>query len=98
METQQRFVVVLAVCLSSLFRHTFADSPVAFEVLLSFDYPGALETYANGVNDRGEVAGTFRDQSGALRGFVRFANGQFRAPIIDPNDTGGATIVNGMWP
>ncbi len=30
------------------------------------------------------------------RGFVRFANGNFSAPIVDPNDTCGITLANGI--
>ena len=38
----------------------------------------------------------FIDSSGVARGFVRFSNGSFSAPIVDPNDTVGFTEGRGI--
>ena len=40
--------------------------------------------------------GRFIDSSGVVRGFVRFKNGTFSAPIVDPNDTVGFTEGRGI--
>ena len=70
-----------------------ADQPVTFEILETFDYPGALVTVANAVNERSEVAGTF--ESPAQYGFVRFRN-SFSRPIRDPNDRSRSTVLAGI--
>ena len=71
---------------------TFADSPVTFDVLTTIDYPGAVHTGAGGINDRGEVTGwALNDQ--VMRGYVRFANGEFSALFAEPNAVNGET-----WP
>src|SRR4029077_7931719 len=40
--------------------------------------------------------GEFIDSLGVARGFVRFSNGTFSAPIVDPNDTVGFTEARGI--
>jgi hypothetical protein len=40
-----------------------------------FAVPGAIETDAVGVNDSGEIAGTYLDSSGIEHGFLRSADG-----------------------
>src|SRR5437773_10655576 len=43
-----------------------------------FKYPGAtVSTTANGVNNWGTIVGTAQDQSGAVFGFIRYANASF---------------------
>jgi hypothetical protein len=38
------------------------------------------------INEIGDIVGEFIDSSGVVRGFVRFVNGRFSAPIVDPNE------------
>jgi hypothetical protein len=44
----------------------------------------------------GDVVGEFIDSNGVTRGFVRFSDGSFSAPIVDPNDTVGFTEGRGI--
>ena len=48
------------------------------------------------INERGDVVGEFIDSSGVTRGFIRFSNGSFSDPIVDPNDTVGFTEGRGI--
>ena len=48
------------------------------------------------INERGDVVGEFIDSTGVTRGFVRFSDGSFSAPIVDPNDTVGFTEGRGI--
>src|SRR5207244_7467371 len=48
------------------------------------------------INERGDIVGVFIDSLGVTRGFVRFSNGSFSAPIVDPNDTVGFTEGRGI--
>ena len=67
-------------------------------VLLSIetlDYPGATATYAYAINDAGVVAGTAKGPGGSV-GFVRFRDGSFSLPIVDPNDTEHLTSAYGI--
>ena len=48
------------------------------------------------INERGDVVGEFIDSSGVTRGFVRFSDGSFSDPIVDPNDTVGFTEGRGI--
>jgi hypothetical protein len=48
------------------------------------------------INEIGDIVGEFIDSSGVVRGFVRFVNGRFSAPIVDPNDTVGFTEGRGI--
>jgi hypothetical protein len=41
-------------------------------------------------------SGEFIDSNGVTRGFVRFSDGSFSAPIVDPNDTVGFTEGRGI--
>ncbi|MGH8094359.1 MAG: hypothetical protein ACREIF_12945 [Chthoniobacterales bacterium] len=77
---------------------TFAQTaPITFVVLATFDYPGTGNlTRPQKINAGGEIAGEFVDSSGATRGFIRYADGTFSAPIIDPNDTVGFTEGRGI--
>ncbi len=89
-------LIALALVLGSggwLITPALATDPVGvtttIEIIATYDYPGAAG-YINssGINDKGDVAGYFLDAAGDFRGFVRFRNGRFSAPIIAPNDTG----------
>src|SRR5262249_1825279 len=63
----------------------------------TFDYPGAgNNTLPQKINERGDIVGEFVDSSGVVRGFVRFSDGTFSDPIVDPNDTVGFTEGRGI--
>lgn len=63
-----------------------AQPALSVQLVTTFDYPGATSTTPIGINELGDVSGYFTDTSGATRGFVRFRNGRFSAPIVEPND------------
>lgn len=67
------------------------------EVLETFDYPGTGNlTRPQKINDNGDIVGSFVDSSGITRGFVRSRNGDFSAPLVEPNDTGNSTQGRGI--
>ena len=69
----------------------------SIQVLTTFDYPGTGNvTEPQKINERGDIVGAFIDSNGVTRGFVRFSNGSFSAPIVDPNDTVGFTEGRGI--
>src|SRR5262245_32498928 len=71
-----------------------AETPAGFSVQLitTFDYPGSgNSTRPEKINDLGDIVGYYIDPSLVHRGFVRFRNGSFSAPLVHPNDTGGIT-------
>lgn len=37
----------------------------------SFDFPGAAATWASGINDSGQIVGSYRDANGSTHGFLR---------------------------
>jgi hypothetical protein len=66
-------------------------------VVTTFDYPGTgNSTTGYGINNRGDIAGDYLDASNVRRGFVRFSNGSFSAPIVEPNDTANFTRGRGI--
>lgn len=80
-----------------------------FDLLTTFDYPGGTDTYAAGINDRGDVTGYFNDptQSFLTRGYVRFANGRFSPRLrnnnanygdVYPTGINNLRILCGYWP
>src|SRR5947207_12151712 len=74
-----------------------AASSGSIEVITTFDYPGAGNlTLPQKINERGDVVGEFIDSSGVTRGFIRFSDGSFSDPIVDPNDTVGFTEGRGI--
>jgi len=69
----------------------------SIEVITTFDYPGTGNlTLPQKINERGDIVGEFIDTAGVTRGFVRFSNGSFSDPIVDPNDTVGFTEGRGI--
>ena len=69
----------------------------SIEVITTFDYPGTgNQTLPQKINERGDVVGEFIDSNGVTRGFVRFSDGSFSDPIVDPNDTVGFTEGRGI--
>src|SRR2546423_14449439 len=92
--------IILAVLFVFPLIGTFAQqAPNAFsiEVITTFDYPGAGNlTLPQKINERGDVVGVFIDSSGVTRAFIRFNDGSFSAPLVDPNDTVGFTAGRGI--
>src|SRR6184192_2215504 len=100
MKPKQIIISILAVLFVFPLMGTFAQqaaSSGSIEVITTFDYPGAGNlTLPQKINERGDVVGEFIDSSGVTRGFVRFSNGSFSEPIVDPNDTVGFTEGRGI--
>ena len=100
MKPKQIFISILAVLFVSPLMGTFAQQAApsgSIEVITTFDYPGAgNNTLPQKINERGDIVGAFIDSSGVTRGFVRFSDGSFSAPIVDPNDTVGFTEGRGI--
>ena len=101
MKTKNLFISILAVLFAFPLPGTFAQEvsdSISIQVITTFDYPGGdvTQTVPSGINDRDDVTGYYVDSNGVTRGFVRFANGTFSAPIVEPNDTVGFTEGRGI--
>src|SRR6516162_5694557 len=100
MKPKQIFISILAVLFVFPFIGTFAQQAPnsgSIEVITAFDYPGTgNSTLPQKINERGDIVGAFIDSLGVTRGFVRFKNGSFSAPIVEPNDTVGFTQARGI--
>jgi len=100
MKPKQIIISILAVLFVFPLMGTFAQqaaSSGSIQVITTFDYPGTgNSTLPQKINERGDVVGEFIDSSGVTRGFVRFSDGSFSAPIVDPNDTVGFTEGRGI--
>src|SRR5258705_12571780 len=100
MKPKQIFIGILAVLFVFPLMRTFAQQAPnsgSIEVITTFDYPGTgNSTLPQKINERGDVVGVFIDSSGVTRAFVRFSDGSFSAPIVDPNDTVGFTEGRGI--
>lgn len=96
MNSKQALRLILPVLLFFPALPALAASSASFEILATFDYPGATYTFASGINDNGDVAGTYTAASGAVRGYVRFSNGRLSRPIIDPNEQNHYTLIDGI--
>ena len=100
MKPKQIFISILAVLFVFPLMGTFAKQAAnsgSIEVITSFDYPGTgNQTLPQKINERGDIVGIFVDSLGVTRGFVRFSDGSFSAPIVDPNDTVGVTRGRGI--
>ncbi len=99
MKPKQIFNTVLAVLFVFPLMGTFAQQAPnsgSIEVITTFDYPGTgNSTLPQKINERGDVVGVFVS-SGVTRAFVRFSDGSFSPPIVDPNDTAGFTEGRGI--
>ena len=96
MKIQSLFLLALASLAGTPFE-TFAQAPVTFEVVVTFDYPGSVGTVTGNINDAGDVAGTFNPTDiYSTAGYVRFQNGRFSDPIYDPRDQAQNTFVEGI--
>src|SRR5262249_34392310 len=100
MKPKKIFISFLAVLFVFPWMVTFAQQAAnsgSIEVITTFDYPGTgNSTLPQKINERGDIVGIFIDSSGVSRGFVRFSDGSFSAPIVDPNDTVGFTEARGI--
>ncbi len=100
MKPKQIFISILAVLFVFPLMGAFAQQAAnsgSIEVITTFDYPGAgNSTLPQKINERGDVVGEFIDSNGVVRGFVRFSDGSFSDPIVDPNDTVGFTEGRGI--
>jgi len=85
MRSRQQSVLLLAACVLFFGRQMLAAHEVTFEILASFDYPGALDTSPSGINESGTVVGSFANGLNQIQSFVRFADGTFSDPIVYPN-------------
>ena len=99
MKSKQIFSSILAVLFLFPLMGTFAQQAAnsgSIEVITTFDYPGTgNSTLPQKINERGDVVGVFVS-SGVTRAFVRFSDGSFSPPIVDPNDTVGFTEGRGI--
>ena len=100
MKPKQILISILAVLFVFPLMGTFAQQAAnsgSIEVITTFDYPGTgNSTLPQKINERGDIVGEFIDSNGVTRGFVRFSDGSFSAPIVDPNDTVGFTDGRGI--
>src|SRR5215472_2074227 len=100
MKPKQIFNSILAVLFVFPLMGTFAQqAPNAgsIEVITTFDYPGTgNSTIPQKINERGDIVGIYLDSNLVSRGFVRFSDGSFSAPIVEPNDTVGFTQARGI--
>ncbi|HMF45204.1 MAG TPA: hypothetical protein VKE29_00900 [Candidatus Udaeobacter sp.] len=100
MKAKHIIISVLTVLFVFPLMGTFAQqaaSSGSIEVITTFDYPGAgNNTLPQKINERGDVVGEYIDSNGVTRAFVRFSDGSFSDPIVDPNDTVGFTEGRGI--
>jgi hypothetical protein len=100
MKPKQILISILAVLFVFPLMGTFAQQAANsgfIEVITSFDYPGAgNSTLPQKINDRGDIVGIYLHPGFFSRGFVRFSDGSFSAPIVEPNDTVGFTEGRGI--
>lgn len=94
MRARNSSFLLLLVCFLALITHVLADSPVTFEILGDFAYPSGTFTEPHAINNNGDMAGYFSDDSGIFRGFVRYRNGQFSMPIAGPE---GGSLYTDVW-
>src|SRR6266446_4618200 len=100
MKPKHIFNIILAVLFVFPLMGTFAQQAAnsgSIEVITTFDYPGTgNQTLPQKINSKGDIVGEYIDSLGVARGFVRFSDGSFSAPIVDPNDTVGFTEGRGI--
>jgi hypothetical protein len=92
MKLKQIFISILAVLFLFPLMGTFAQQAPnsgSIEVITTFDYPGSgNRTLPQKINERGDIVGFYIDSNGVNRGFVRFRDGSFSAPIVEPKTLG----------
>lgn len=75
-----------------------AQGQITLTLVTRFDYPGGFYSYARGINDAGDVVGTFTPTASGtgLNGFVRYAGGTFSAPIVYPDNNVTQTVLTAI--
>jgi hypothetical protein len=100
MKPKQIFISILAVLFVFPLMGTFAQQAPnsgSISVITTFVYPGTVKsTQPQKINDAGDIVGVYVDSLGVQRGFVRFSNGNFSSPIVEPNDTKNLTQGRGI--
>ena len=100
MKPKQIFISILAVLFVFPLMGTFAQQAAnsgSIEVITTFDYPGAgNSTLPQKINERGDIVGIYLGSGFLSRGFVRFSDGTFSEPIVEPNDTVDFTEARGV--
>ena len=97
MKAKKLFIHILAVLISLLLIKTVAQAATIEVLGRRSIIPGTgNQTLPQKINEKGDVVGVFLDLTGVSRGFVRFSDGSFSAPIVDPNDTVGFTEARGI--
>jgi hypothetical protein len=100
MKPKQIFISILAVLFVIPLMGTLAQQAANsgfIEVITTFDYPGAgNRTLPQKINDRGDIVGIYLHSGFFSRGFVRFSDGSFSEPIVEPNDAVGFTEGRGI--
>jgi len=70
------------------------EPQLTIRLIATVDYPGSgNSTTVEGINDLGDVTGYFEDGSGAIRSFIRYADGTVSGPIAEPNDVANVTVA-----
>jgi hypothetical protein len=100
MKPKQIFISILAVLFVFPLMGTFAQQAANsgfIEVITTFDYPGTgNSTLPQKINEKGDIVGIYLGSGFFSRGFVRFSDGSFSAPIVEPNDAVGFTEGRGI--
>ncbi|HTL78107.1 MAG TPA: hypothetical protein VL136_01770 [Candidatus Babeliales bacterium] len=96
MKTKQIVISILAVLFVFPLMGAFGQPAGSIEVISTFDYPGAgVSTLPQKINERGDIVGVFVS-GGVTHGFVRYSDGSYSDPIVDPNDNVGFTEGRGI--
>ena len=96
MKSRQLFIRIFAVLFAIPLAGTVAQG-ATIRVIETFDYPDALLTRPQKINEHGVIAGLFIDPTtGASEGFFRSRYGRFSDPIIEPNTDTAFTEVRGI--
>ncbi len=92
MKNQNRLLICLLAGFLAFLPASLSAQTFSVTVVTTFDYPGTgNSTTPFGINQNGDIAGDFVDSSGVTRGFIRFRNGSFSGPLVEPNDTANFT-------
>ncbi len=93
MTTKNRIVC----CLIALLALPVLESLAGVKLVTTFDYPGSVvSTQPQKISDRSAIVGVVVDTNAVSSGFVRFPNGHFTAPLVDPLDMGNLTQGRGI--
>src|ERR1039457_5356566 len=62
----------------------------------TFDPPGSANTAVNGMNNAGQIVGSYRDSTGVTHSFLRSADGATYTPIVVPGSQPYTTTTDGI--